>query len=257
MGELAERYEKLISDVVGQYASPDDTAWLHEQALIYAGIKELEARLAVVDLELPIAIPDDVMPHLVSAKAGHVNAELRAAAAESRALAAERRADELLAAVSELVQCSAKLTAVTRVVSIRNYADDGEWFTRLELHGPLMHGLEPGGHVAILSPSTGTPNPELLEGASVQFASAYIAAKAAADAEGSGHRRGGDEVDAVSIPCQPIPDDRTVKSIGLCRCPDCGNADCWPHYLAWEKSRGIKLNEDVHPAVDDWERRTA
>lgn len=55
--------------------------------------------------------------------------------------------------------------------------------------------------------------------------------------------------------CQPIPDDRSYKTIGLCRCPDCGERDCWPHYLSWEKHRGIKLNEDVWPAEDEWPER--
>jgi len=55
--------------------------------------------------------------------------------------------------------------------------------------------------------------------------------------------------------CRPIPDDREYKTIGLCRCPDCGSSDCWPHYLSWEKNRGITLNASEHPAVDDWADR--
>ena len=63
-------------------------------------------------------------------------------------------------------------------------------------------------------------------------------------------------INRYNEPCVPYPEDATYKTIAL-RCPRCDSWGCWRRYLSWEKSLGIMLNVDEHPAEVDEDHRQA
>lgn len=171
MGELAERYWNTLPANIGP-----------SQSDVYTAIVAMEARLAELEAShfsvggsRVVQFDEDgnqrILPSL-----------------SDRLIAAERRADELLAAVSQLVQTQGRAIALLDVRA----QPETEW--QLAMGQKHYTNVVPGvdvsivaGHpaltIAVISHDASPPNPELLEGASVQLMQRYTEAKAAADAE--------------------------------------------------------------------------
>lgn len=160
MGELAERFN--------EYMAPYGPAFgdrLAERRAICDAIAELEQRYSALD----------ELHRLAASRVTELNAR-SIYAANDRAEAAERRADELLAAVSIVLQRN------MRVVEIVTVKPNSHGHITLKVPGAYVQiGNDAQLHAALLLAST-PPNPELLERASTQLAEAYIKAKAEAEA---------------------------------------------------------------------------
>lgn len=171
MGELADRYWN--DTAVARAALPQgvNSVQLSSWAAIRDRIAELEARL---ERETQLAY--------MRLCGEHGDRVLDAASSlQQRAIDAEQRAAAAWAAVTELLGNGTAITSVSRISSTSLSADSptSGWHTRIELVDPVpLMQMQPASHVAVLTPSLASRNPDLLERASVELAEAYQRAKA-------------------------------------------------------------------------------
>lgn len=174
MGELADRINRLANDV-DYYPTP---TWAGEFAGLVNDVADLEQRCAMMEQSLAedsVIVGEFVDP-------GNAIARIRLAADFRTRLAdAEQRAAAAWAAVTELLGSGTAITSVARIssTSLSTDRDDSGWHTRIDLVDavPLMQ-MQPASHVAVLTPSLASRNPDLLERAGVELAEAYQRAKA-------------------------------------------------------------------------------
>ena len=251
MGELADRYRRWIDQ-------PRSVGEGREMWSILDAIERLERRCADVEKRLPHVESIERIYEDLGTRNDQLHAQLNSDVADveklsTRLAAAEQRAAAAWAAVTELLAANGEIAAIADVDEVSDRHDSSGWRCQLVLSNATnipefrRHKLR----VAVIEPLSASRNPDLLERASVELAEAYQRAKA------EEQRQAEEKAAVATMKCQPTPDDRGYKTIGLCHCPDCGNTDCWPHYLTWEKHRGIGMNADLYSlVVESWPERS-
>lgn len=176
MGKLADRFRRFVADE--QKIGPLDQEWRDERVAIADRIAELEQRLAGYENGGLVEGRDYSTVATRDPDTG-MRCTTTVEALEQHAHTAEQRADALLAAVSEMIRCSARVVGVSEIENTHVFSR-----TRTVTLKGNDAEFKIGRFVAVFgTPDADAPNPDLLERASVELAEEYIRVKAEQEAK--------------------------------------------------------------------------